>query len=73
MGDPDFKSRTITMYIKQLTTTGSKQLDKAAASSMVLFFVTVVISVFMFYIMRDKDAIKEEKQIKAMKRRAKQA
>lgn len=73
MGDPDFKTRTITMYIKQLTTTGSKQLDKAAASSMILFAVTVVISVFMFYIMRDKDAIKEEKQIKAMKRRAKQA
>jgi len=73
MGDPDFSTRSITMYIKQLAITGSKQLDKSAATSMVLFIVTVFISVILFYIMRDKDAIKEEKQIKAMKRRAKNA
>lgn len=72
-GDPDYTTRTITMYIQSMSLTGSKQIGVAAASSMVLFFVTMVISLVMFYIMRDKDAIKEKKAIKEAQRRAKQA
>ncbi|SET10614.1 carbohydrate ABC transporter permease [[Clostridium] polysaccharolyticum] len=72
-GDPDYTTRTITMYIQSMSQTGSKQIGKAAASSMVLFAVTLIISLVMFYVMRDKDAIKEKKMIKEAQRRAKQA
>lgn len=72
-GDPDYTTRTITMYIQSLSLTGSKQIGKAAAASMVLFAVTLVISLVMFYVMRDKDAIKEKKMIKEAQRRANKA
>lgn len=65
LGDPDFSTRTITMYIRELAFTGSKQLGKASAVSLVLFVVTTVLSLLMFYIMRDKDEIREQKAIKA--------
>lgn len=67
-GDPDFTTRTITMYIRDLAFTGSKQLGKASAVSMVLFLVTLVMSLVLFYIMRDKDEVAEQKAIKARKK-----
>lgn len=72
-GDPDYTTRTITMFIQSQSLTGSRQLGKAAAASMVLFAVTMIISLVMFYVMRDKDAIKEKKAIKEAQRRAKKA
>lgn len=68
-GDPDYTTRTITMYINEISMQGARQLGKAAAASMILFAVTLIISLFMFWVMRDKDAIKEKKAIKAAKRR----
>lgn len=70
-GDPDYTTRTITMYIQTTSQSNSKQIGMAAAASMILFVVTLVISLVMFYIMRDKDAIKERKIIKQAQRRAK--
>ncbi len=67
-GDPDFTTRTITMYIRDLAFTGSKQLGKASAVSLVLFVVTLIMSLILFYIMRDKDEIAEKKAIKARKK-----
>lgn len=67
-GDPDFTTRTITMYIRDLAFTGSKQLGKASAVSLVLFIVTLIMSLILFYIMRDKDEIAEQKAIKARKK-----
>lgn len=64
-GDPDYTTRTITMYMRELAFTGAKQMGKASATSVVLFVVTLFFSLVLFYIMRDKDAIKEKKQIKA--------
>lgn len=72
-GDPDYTTRTITMLIQSTSQQASKQIGKAAASSMVLFAVTMVISLVMFYIMRDRDAIKERKLIKQAQRRVNQA
>lgn len=63
-GDPDYTTRTMTMYIRDLAFTGSKQVGKASAASLVLFVVTLFFSLILFYIMRDKDAIAEKKQIK---------
>ena len=67
-GDPDYTTRTITMYIRDLAFTGAKQLGKASAVSLILFVLTMIISVTMFYVMRDKDAEKEKKAIKAAKK-----
>ena len=67
-GDPDFTTRTITMYLRDLAFTGSKQLGKASAVSMVLFVVTLIMSLILFYIMRDKDEIAEQKAVKARKK-----
>lgn len=57
---PDYASQTITMYIRKIGL-GTKNLGKAAASSMVLFVVTLIISMIFFYIFRDKDDIQEKK------------
>ncbi|MCR5478196.1 MAG: sugar ABC transporter permease [Lachnospiraceae bacterium] len=67
-GDPDYTTRTITMYIRDLAFTGSKQLGKASAASLILFAITLIISLTLFYFMRDKDAIKERKMLKAARK-----
>lgn len=72
-GDPDYTTRTMTMYIRDLAFTGSRQMGKAAAASLVLFVVTLFFSLVLFYIMRDKDAIKEKKAIKAAQKARKGA
>ena len=61
------------MYIRELAFTGSRQMGKAAAASLVLFVVTLFFSLILFYIMRDKDAIKEKKAIKAAQKARKEA
>lgn len=68
-GDPDYATRTITMYMRELAFTGARQMGKASATSVILFIVTLAISMIMFYFMRDKDAIREKKQIKAAQKR----
>lgn len=67
-GDPDYTTRTITMYMRELAFTGAKQMGKASATSVVLFVVTLFFSLILFYIMRDKDAIRERKQHKAIQK-----
>ncbi|NLL75861.1 MAG: sugar ABC transporter permease [Clostridiales bacterium] len=67
-GDPDYMTRTITMYMRELAFTGARQMGKASATSVVLFVVTLFFSLLLFYIMRDKDAIKERKQNKAVQK-----
>ena len=65
LGDPDYATRTITMYIRQTAFRGGRNMGMASAASIVLFVVTTFFSLLLFYIMRDKDAIKEKKAIKA--------
>lgn len=66
-GDPDNATRTITMYIREMAFTGGRQMGKASAVSMVLFVVTLTFSLLLFYIMRDRDGIKERKEIRRQK------
>lgn len=65
-GLPDFASTTITMYIKKLTLT-SKDYGKAGAASMVLFIVTLIISLLFFFFLSDRD--KDEKMPKKARAR----
>lgn len=60
---------TIVIYIKRIGYSGTFSVGKACAASLLLFFVTAVIALFLFWIMRDKDA---EKARKAAKKRAKE-
>lgn len=55
---------TVTMYILELVYTGTKDYGRGAAVSVLLFLVTGVLSLILFYIMRDKDAARERKAIK---------
>lgn len=64
-GLPDFASTTITMYIRKLTLT-SKDFGKAGAASVVLFLVTLAISLFFFFILGDKEDKKQKKSKKGV-------
>ena len=71
-----FKSVTLPLLrpIMLFTLVNSaRQMGKAAAASLVLFVVTLFFSLILFYIMRDKDAIKEKKAIKAAQKARKEA
>lgn len=64
-GLPDFASTTITMYIRKLTLT-SKDFGKAGAASVVLFLVTLMISLLFFFVLGDKEDRKEKKSRKGV-------
>ena len=58
--------QTVLMYInkKAFGSALKNQVGLASATSVILFVVTVVLSVLIFYIMRDKDAAKAKKRLK---------
>lgn len=56
----DYKTETVSMYIFKHGIS-TRNLGKGATASVMLFFVTIILSVLLFYIMRDKDEIKERK------------
>ena len=58
--------RTILIYINNQAfgKQDVKQVGIAAATSVLLFVVTSVLSILIFYIMRDKDAAKAKKALK---------
>lgn len=64
---------TVTMYILELVYTGTKDYGRGAAVSVLLFLVTGVLSLVLFYIMRDKDAARERKAAKAAQKARKGA
>ena len=54
--------QTVTMYIMELVYTGTKDYGRGAAVSVLLFLVTGVLSLILFYVMRDKDAAKAKQK-----------
>ncbi|MDF2632528.1 MAG: carbohydrate transporter rane protein 1, family [Caproiciproducens sp.] len=63
--------RTVTMYIFEMAFTGTRDYGRAATLSVMLFVFTAILSCILFYIMRDKDAIKQDKLNKIAVKRAK--
>lgn len=59
--------QTVTMYIMDLVYTGTKDYGRGAAVSVLLFLVTALLSLVLFYVMRDKDGAKENKKGGALK------
>ena len=64
---------TVNMYIKDVAFTGKQRYNLAAAASIIMFVIIVLLSLVLFYIMRDKDEAKLKKlkkqQLKAAKAR----
>lgn len=52
IGKPDFASQTVTMYINQLRNT---ETGRAAAMSVLLFIITLIVSLLFFYFMGDHE------------------
>lgn len=60
-GGPDNATLTTSLFIYLQAFSGSYLYNRAAAASMILFLIIAVLSLGLFYIMRDKDAIKQRK------------
>lgn len=64
-GGPDQSTLTASMFIYDQAFSGSYMYNRASAASMILFAIIAVLSAILFYIMRDKDAIRLAKEKKA--------
>ncbi len=72
-GGPDNATLTTSVFIYDLAYTGKQLFARAAAASVLMFIIISVCSAFLFWLMRDKDAIELEKIKKAdQKAKAKQ-
>lgn len=65
IGLPDDKSTTMTMYIMRLY---SSNVGKAAAVSVILFIITLAISLVFFFTMGDKDAKRMKREQKKLRK-----
>ena len=63
--------QTIAIYIYQTALKDPYMYNRAAAASIILFLIIMVISVFLFWLLRDKDAAKLAKMKKQEMKRAK--
>lgn len=73
LGGPDNATLTTSVFIYNQAFSGSYLYNRAAAASIIMFGIIAILSVFVFYMMRDKHAIKEKKQIKAVQKAQKLA
>ncbi|MFT3951275.1 MAG: sugar ABC transporter permease [Oscillospiraceae bacterium] len=61
-GGPDYKSTTVTMYIKLKAFGADKDMGVASAVSVILFLITLIISLVMFFFLGDKETPKVKKK-----------
>jgi len=72
-GGPDNATFTLSLFIYNQAFGGRFMFNRAAAASLVVFALIAILSVIMFYFLRDKDAIQLDKQQKALRRQAAKA
>ena len=72
-GGPDRATLTTSVFIYNLAFSGNYIYNRAAAASMIMWLLIAFFSAILFYIMRDKDQIKIDKEIKKAKKEAKRA
>ena len=72
-GMPDLATTTTSLFIYNQAFAGSYMFNRAAAASMIMFCIMAALAVAIFYLMRDKDAIRQHKEEKAVRRAMKQA
>lgn len=71
-GGPDNATLTASVFIHNQAFSGSYLYNRAAAASMLMFLIIVVLSIAMFYLMRDRGEGELRKQERALKRALKQ-
>ena len=68
--------RTVSVYIFEMSFTGGKLYNRASAASMLMFVLIAVLAAVIFFLLRDKDEIKQHKiekaQTKAFKKQLKE-
>ena len=72
-GGPDNSTLTTSLFIYNQAFSGSFLYNRAAAASMIMFGIIVVLSAVVFFIMRDKYAAKVRKEEKKYQREMKKA
>lgn len=72
-GGPDSATLTTSMFIYNQAFSGSYMYNRAAAASMLMFIIIAVASAAVFFIMRDKDEVRENKAQRQMIKAARQA
>ena len=70
-GGPDNATMTLSLFIYRQAFAGRFMFNRAAAASLIVFVIIAILSVAMFWLLRDKDAVHLNKQMKALKRAAK--
>jgi multiple sugar transport system permease protein len=70
-GGPDNATTTTSVYIYNQAFSGSYLYNRAAAASMVMFVIIAILSVFLFFILRDKDSVLQRKRERTMRKEAK--
>ena len=65
-GGPDNATLTTSVFIYNQAFSGSYMYNRAAAASMLMFIIIGLLSAVIFYLMRDKYAIKQKKEMKAV-------
>lgn len=60
-GGPDGKTLTTSLFIYNQAFSGSYLYNRASAASMIMFLIICILSSFIFFVMRDKEAAKQYK------------
>ncbi|MCM3634724.1 MULTISPECIES: carbohydrate ABC transporter permease [Paenibacillus] len=72
-GGPDNATQTASVFIYNQAFRGTYMYNRAAAASMIMFIIAVVLSLILFYFMRDRDAAELKKAEKKNRKAAKAA
>ena len=72
-GGPDRATLTTSVFIYTQAFSGSYLYNRASAASMLMWIIIAALSGVLFFIMRDKEQIQMEKEIKRAKKEAKRA
>ena len=72
-GGPDRATLTTSVFIYNQAFSGSYLYNRASAASMLMWIIIAALSGVLFFIMRDKEQIQMEKEIKRAKKEAKRA
>jgi len=70
-GGPDNATLTTSVFIYNQAFSGSYLYNRAAAASMIMFVIIAILSGILFYVMRDKDEAKLNKEAKKIKKQQK--
>jgi multiple sugar transport system permease protein len=67
-GQPMNSTLTTSLFIFQQAFEGAQRFNRAAAASMIMFVLICIFSGILFFVMRDKDAVIQRRELKARER-----